>query len=455
MKKLTCLILILSLISSNVYAAGISIIRDSQTEHFLTDPIFAASGLNADNIKIYIVNDSTVNAFVFGGQNMFINSGLITKYRDPKVLAGVLAHEAGHIAAGHLARGSETMDNAGKALILTYLAGIAAAIAGSGDAGFAMIMGGNHIVTRLALKYNRSQEEAADRLALQYLKTANYPSDGLLELLQFFNSQQIGYKGAIDEYALTHPVSSKRINYVKANVPSDDYKRVMDKQLYAQMAKVVVKLEAFLQDPDKTLKKYDNNSDPLSQYARSIAYFKKGEINKSLKELDALLQEDEKDGYLWELKGQILFESGLVKKSIVAYKKAVELQKDRAHLAKIGLASSIIALDSKDKDLTNFAIDNLLDASKTEGENPNIFKQLSKAYHQIDNQGRAYLALAELYLLKRDETKTIEYAKLAKEKLDKDDKSALIKADDILQIVKKKKAKPTTKKQLNHMIPSF
>ena len=435
-----CLYIALLSFSFSGFAQNMSIIRDSETEDFLYDltrPIFKAADLNPDNIKIYIVNDSSINAFVFGGQNVFINSGLITKYYDADVLVGVVAHEVGHIAAGHLARSGEVMSNMNSALILSYLVGIAAAVTTSPDLGYAVMMGGNQVAGRLALKYNRGQEEAADRLALLYLDKSNYPADGLLRLLQFFNSEQIGYQGVIDEYALTHPTSQKRVDYIKANLDEKhDYDRQLNLKMKPRLKLIIAKLTAFLEDPDKILTKYNNNN-PDNWYARSIAYFKKGDIKKSLQQLDYLINNFPNDGYLWELKGQILFESGFIKDSIISYQKAVKLQ-NRPYLAKIALAQSIITLNSGDKDLTDFAIDNLLDAKLVEKNNPDLFKQLAKAYSQNKNKGRAYLALAELNLLQNDEKKTLKYAKLAKEELSKDDKEGLIKADDIITIVKKK-----------------
>jgi predicted Zn-dependent protease len=148
------------------WAQGVSIIRDSETESLLADltrPIFQAANLNPDDIKIYIVNDDSLNAFVSGGQNVFINTGLIRKYKTPNALIGVIAHETGHITSGHLARSSEGAAEAERAMLLSYLLGIGAAIGGSPDAGSALIMGGSQTAERLYMRFTRTQEEAADQ----------------------------------------------------------------------------------------------------------------------------------------------------------------------------------------------------------------------------------------------------------------------------------------------------
>lgn len=415
---------------------GMSLIRDAEIEDYLYDitkPLIKAAGLNSNNIKIYLVNDSTLNAFVAGGQNIFINTGLIVKYPDPNVLIGVIAHETGHISAGHLARSSEDMQLASNAMLLSYIAGIAAAATASPDAGMALIMGGSQIAERTTLKFNRSQEEAADSLALKYLDKTNNSADGLLKLLELFDQEETGYKKEIDEYALTHPVSKKRINFIKSQAAS--LKHLSDPKLTTRLARIIVKLEAFLGDADQTLKTY-NKSDSNSRYARAIAYYKKGKTKEAIAILDNLIKDAPTDNYLYDLRGQILFESGNVKDSIIAYNQTIKLNSQN-NLARIALATAIINLNSGDKNLTDFAIENLLTAQKTEKTDGNIYKQLSVAYNQNGDLGRSYLALAELNLLKDDKVKTEKYSKLAKENLDKNDKVNLLRVDDIEEFAKK------------------
>ncbi len=422
---------------------GVSLIRDAEIEDFLYDitrPVFKAANLNPNNINIYIVNNPTLNAFVAGGQNIFINTGLITKYRNPNVLIGVIAHEAGHIAAGHLARSSEDMQNAGNVMLLTYIAGIAAAVVRP-DAGMALIMGGSQIAERTSLKFTRSQEEAADFLALKYLDKANNSADGLLELLEFFSHEESGYKQQIDEYALTHPVSKKRVNFIKANSINLSHK--ISPEFQKRLERIVIKLEAFLENPDQILKIY-NKKNPNSQYAQTIAYYKKGKTKQAIKILNNLIQATPNDNYLYDLKGQILFENGDVKESIIAYNKAVQLN-GKNNLARIALASAIINLDLGDKNLIAFAIQNLLTAQKKEKSDGNIYQQLAKAYSQSGQLGLSYLALAEISLLKEDQKKVKKYVKLAKENLDKNDKVNLLRLDDIEEFAKKIK-----NKQHNH-----
>ncbi len=430
---------------SNAYAES-GLIRDAESERFLRNlatPIFKAANLNADNIKIYIVNDDSINAFVSGGQNVFINTGLIRKYNSPDALIGVIAHETGHIAAGHLARSGEAMEKSSHAMLLSYLLGIGAAISGSPDAGQALIMGGSQTAERLYMKFTRGQEEAADQHAIEYLAKIQYPVTGLISLLEFFERETIGYKGQIDEYLLSHPVSNKRIALIKERTKNSNFSdKQVNQTLQKDMDIVLAKLEAFMEEPDAIVEKYKNQNNKLANYKKSIAFFKKGKAKQSLTFLNKVINETSLEnkieiGFLYELQGQILFELGKIDESIISYKKAIKMldEVDSAQV-KIAFAAAILSVSSNDKDLVELAIKRLQEAKKYENENPFLFKQMASAYNKINDEGRSFLALAEFNFWRGDKEKTVKYAKEAKEKLEKNNKEDLLRADDLIELAK-------------------
>ena len=436
---------------------GPSLIRDAETEKFLRQlarPIFLAADLNPQNISIYIINDNSLNAFVSGGQNVFINTGLIRKYNTPNTLIGVIAHESGHIAAGHLARSSEGSQEAQGAMLLSYLLGIGAALGGSPDVGMALLMGGNDTANRLFMKYTRGQEEAADNHAIEYLGKMQYPADGLITLLDFFQSEMIGYQGQIDEYLLSHPVSKKRIDLIRSRTQGVHFSdKKINKDLQPQMDRVLAKLEGFMENPDEILRKYQNQNDEFSNYKKSIAFFRKGEITKSIKLLDDVIEKNSaitikskydspELGFLYELKGQILFESGHIVESTITYDKALKLLAPQdSSQAKIAFVGSILALPQTDKDLVNLAIKRLDEAEKYESENPYLYKQLATAYSKINDEGRSMLALAKFNCMIGQKEKCAKYAKQAQEKLDKSAKAELVQVDDLLEDEKEENKK--------------
>jgi len=416
--------------------ADASLIRDAETEKFLhqlADPIFTAANLNSHDIKIYIVNDGSINAFVSGGQNVFINTGLIRKFKTPDALIGVIAHETGHITAGHLARSSEGAEKAEGAMLLSYLLGIGAVVAGAPDAGTALIMGGNQTAQRMYMKFTRTQEEAADQHAITYLEKLKYPATGLINLLEFFETEMIGYKNQIDEYLMSHPISRKRIEVIKERTAGKNFSdKKINQKLQQQMDRVLAKLEGFIENPDSLLR----NPDP---YVRSIALFRKGKIDESLKLLDPIIAKNPSDGFLFELKGQILFESGRIQDSVLAYNQALKLIPPQNNgVVKVAFALAILSLKTSDQDLIKLAIKQLEEARKSEEGNPLLFKQLANGYSRINDEARSLLALAEFNLLIDERKKCREYAKEAKDKFKKSDKSEIIRADDLLEMAKEK-----------------
>jgi len=421
--------------------ANISLIRDAETEKFLRNlatPIFKAADLKTENIKIYIVNDDGINAFVSGGQNVFINTGLIRKYKTPDALIGVIAHESGHITSGHLARSSEGESEAQGAMFLSYLLGIGAAVAGSPDAGMALIAGGSQSAQRLYMKFTRTQEEAADQHAIEYLDKMKYPADGLVNLLEFFESEMIGYKDQIDEYLMSHPVSRKRIDLIKTRTADKKFSdKKINQKLQPEMDQVLAKLEGFMENPDYLLKKYKDQNDDRSNYIKAIAFHRKGKVDEAVILLDEIIIKNPKDGFLFELRGEILFGNGQVENSIISYSEAIKLlPKQDSALAKISFASSILTLKKSDKDLIELAIKRLNEAKEIENENPFLFRQLASAFSKINDEPRSLLALAEFNLLVGDKKKSLKYAKEAKEKLDKSQKYELLHADDLIELAK-------------------
>ncbi len=443
-------------ISQNVWAGNRtpSLIRDAETEKFLRElsrPIFLAANLNPENIALYIVNDDSINAFVSGGQNVFVNTGLIRKYKTPDTLIGVIAHESGHIAAGHLARNKEGAESAEGAMLLSYLLGIGAALGGSPDAAMALILGGSQSATRLYMTYNRGQEEAADNHAIEYLSKMQYPADGLVTLLQSFEREMIGYKGQIDEYLLSHPISKKRIELIKNRTAEWKFSdQKINQELQPQMTRVLAKLEGFMENPETVLRKYFGQNDENSNYIKSIAFFRKGEIGQSLKLLDAIIDKysnitlqshytSSELGFLYELRGQILFESGRIFDASLAYDKAIKLLKDRdAAQARIAFGSSILALPQDDKDLLKLAIKRFEEAKKFEENNPLLMRNMAVAYNKIGQEGKSLLALAQFNCMIGEKEKCIKYAKQAKNKLAKSNKADALQADDLIDGEKKK-----------------
>ena len=207
-------LLLFTLFASSTFSYA-NIIRDAEIENFLEEishPIFNAANLNLNSVDIYIFNDKSINAFVACGQKVFVNTGLIQAFETPSMLRGVMAHETGHIAGGHLARSDEALERAQTPMIVGLLLGIGAAIAGDGDAAQALLLGSQQIAQGMVAKYSRSQESAADQAAFKYLEDIQKSSDGMLEVLYKFANQEALSSHRQSIRVRSHPISLSLIH---------------------------------------------------------------------------------------------------------------------------------------------------------------------------------------------------------------------------------------------------
>jgi len=433
LKYLVALIINLSVIlfNANICLAQIAIIRESQTEKTIRDiatPLFIHAGLDANNVKIYIINDNSINAFVSGGQNIFVNLGLIQKFENPEIIAGVLAHEIGHIAGGHLAKSSEVYNQNLTTTLIGYLLGVGAIASGNSQAGTALILGSSHIGNRLALKYSRNQEEEADILALKYLEESKYPNTGLLKILNYFQQENIGLKGQIDEFAITHPISSSRIKLIKNfNEKNNQKNYKLPEDIYHNYSRTRAKLKGFLGDINEDLSNNSLNIDDNSNLIFAIYYHRQGDFKNSQNILDRIIKKHPKDGFLYELKADFLIAENKIYDAIFNYQKALKLLDAKSKvLAQINLASAIIKLKTTDHFLLNFASKNLKKALFIENDNSLIYQELAKIYFLQNLSAPANLAMAQYNFLINDIEKCQKYAKISIAEFDKcDDKNYL------------------------------
>jgi predicted Zn-dependent protease len=300
------------LLTQTASAHAANLIRDAEIEALLSDyatPIFRAAALGSQNINIHIVGDKTFNAFVIDGQNMFIHVGAITKSETPNQLIGVIAHEAGHIAGGHLARLKVQMSRMESAALIMNLIGIGAMIGGAvsgggndvGEAGAAVLFGGTSIIQRSILSYRRAEESAADQAAVSYLNRTKQSVQGMLETFRHFADQSLGSVNFIDPYIQSHPMPQDRIAQLRDLAERSAYYNAKDPpQLQFRHDMVRAKLEAFTNKNNAAyvMRKYPETDRTLpARYARAITRYFAAGVDGAMKDLDALLAEQPNNPY--------------------------------------------------------------------------------------------------------------------------------------------------------------
>lgn len=371
------------------------ILRDTEIENdirTLGTPIWRAAGLDAETMGIYIVDDAQLNSFVAGGQAIFINSGLIERAETPNMLIGVIAHETGHIAGGHILRALEAMKNASIETILAEVVAMGAAVAGGGNG--APLIAAQGAGQRAYMAFSVAQEATADHAAMKFLDRSGQSSRGLLKFFEILQANEPLSGEPTDPWARTHPLTTERIDYLRHHVEDSPYSNTPDPPQFVTLLKQVqVKLHAFLDNPSATLRAYpQSDHSPDARYARAIAYYRIPQLDKALPEVDGLIRDFPKNPYYDELKGQMLFENGRIREAIAPYEAAVKLAPD-ASLIRIALAQAYV--ESNDAALNKRAIAYLEDASRVEGREDLVWRLLATAYGRDNQLGKAALALAE------------------------------------------------------------
>ena len=405
------------------------LLRDAETENnikTMAAPIWRAAGLEPSDVGIYLVQDNQLNSFVAGGQAIFINSGLVLRAENPNQLIGVIAHETGHIAGGHVLRAKEAMRNASIESIIAMVAAAGASVLGRSGA---PLLGAAGVGERSFLQFSIAQEATADHAALNFLDRSCQSARGLLQFFEILQSNELLTGERQESWVRTHPLTQQRVQYIRDHVQQARCSNTPDSPASIELLRrIKAKLHAFIDDPSKTLSSYPTSDrSPIARYARAIAYYRMPKLDLALPEIDGLIRDFPNDPYYRELKGQMLFENGRVRDAMRPYEDAVKLAPSAA-LLRISLSQ--VYIESGDPALNKRAIAYLNDASRAEGRESQIWRFLAIAYGRDNQIGMAALSLAEEALSNGKKKDAMQQALRAKQMLTKNSPS-YFRADDI------------------------
>lgn len=433
-------------------AQGLSIIRDAEIETVIRDisaPLFQEAGFSRDSIRIIIVQNSALNAFVAGGHNIFLNTGLLLRAENAGELAGVIAHELSHIASGHLARGHAAMEGISFQAMLATILGLAAAVgSGNAEAGAVIMTGGQAAALAGFLKYNRTQEASADHGAISYLNGARLSARGLLSFMEKLEGEELLPSSQQSEYVRTHPLTADRINFLRHAVAQSRYSdRAFPAAWNRDFPRMQAKLLGYLY-PDRALHMREGLAEGIpARYAKAIALFRRGKMPEAVRMMDDLIEEEPENAYFHELKGDILFEAGEAVRAAKAYQKAVDLRPDSG-LIKIDYAHVLTGIAREKQGRTGKAPHDVLDeaigllqqAKEDENLNPGLYRFLAVAYGMKGEEGYARLNLAEEAVLQNDLDTAERQISYAEANLPEKAVQARLRVADLKELVAQRRA---------------
>lgn len=418
---------------------GPRLLRDTEIEQLLRDyarPVLRAAGLEKQNIQVSIINDPSFNAFVADGRRIFVNYGALMQSTTPNQLIGVLAHETGHLAGGHLSKLRSQLAQAQTQMIVAMLLGVGAMVAGGGrnsgstNAGLAAIAGPQEMIRRNLLSYQRQQEENADRAGVRFLNATGQSAKGMYETFRRFTDESLFSSRGADPYLQSHPMPADRVAALEALAKTSPYwDKKDDPALQRRHDMMRAKTSGFMERPETVYRRYPLSDTSLpARYARAISTYLHGDPRSAQAQIETLIQTEPRNPYFYELKGQALLEGGKPNEAIAPLRKAVELS-HRAPLIEMLLGQALVATDNKA--YANEAISILKAALVRETEAPLGYAQLAMAYGRRGEYAEADLASAQAAYLRGDSKTARALAARAKTRFAVGT-PGWVKADDIV-----------------------
>lgn len=406
------------LLAAPAEAQGRKVIRDAEIESIIRDfatPLFQAAGLNPQAIDVYLIEDKSLNAFVAGGQNLFIHTGLLIGSEEPLQLIGVIAHETGHIAGGHIAARIEELKNTQTKVLATYVLGLGAAIA-TGQPGLAaaILSGGQDIALKGLLSYSRSQEQAADQAAVKYLNATGQSPGGLLDFMRILGDQEMLLSSSQDPYIRTHPLNRERVTFLEEQTRLSPDRDAPARPEFVELHKRMrAKLVGFLEPIERVFRKYPESDTSLeSRYARAIAHYRRPDLKMALPLIEELIAERPEDPYFHELRGQMLFENGRIAEAVPEYQAAIRLRPDSSQLT---LALARAQIEMNDPALNREALTHLKKTLDHEPNNAGAWRLVAIAYGRMGDTGMTALSLAEAALARKEAPEARDQAQRAQQ----------------------------------------
>jgi len=378
---------------------GITLLQDTETERLLRsyeDPILRVAGIDPAAVKMYLVNDTSLNAFVAEGQNIFVNAGAFIELQSPNEMTGVLAHETGHMAGGHLIRDTGAIEKAEIPMLLAMALGIGAAIAGAGEAGMILMGMGESAAQAQFMSFSRVQEATADQMGQRFLRETHQSGEGMVHVFERMADESAREVKNPEQFASDHPADRDRVALLQSEADASPYRDVPDSpQAIHAFEMVKAKVIGFLLPVHDVFNRYplSDKSEP-ARYARAMVYMRVPDLPKALAEINSLIKDEPKNPYFYEVLGQVYVTMSQPMKGIAPYQTAVNLLPDAPEI-RVSLAAAQIA--TEDKTLEKAAIENLKIAQQQDGDNDFGWYEMAQAYSDVGNEPMANLSTAERY----------------------------------------------------------
>ncbi len=410
---------------------GASLINDTETEKLLyklVEPLATAANIPDGRLKIYIINEEDFNAFVRGGEDVYVYTGLLKQIKSPSAFQAVVAHELGHMLGGHTAQMADRISAEIKRTMLIQALGVGLMVAGGNPSlGAGVMAGASGVATQSMAAFTRDEERIADDMGVDLIVRAKQNPNGFITVLEQMNEMTGAFEAKINPNRINHPLTTERLKNVKAKIKDLDINYKTHDTYSDEYEMVRAKLVGYLDTPKRVLELYPySDKSDSGLYARAIANMRSGNLDGARMGAQTLISRNPDNPYYYELLGDIEYQFGHYDDSVQSYEKSLELT-DNAPQIQTALA---LVLTERNKPNDRPRAIELTKRATLSEPAPLTYWVMSRAYGD-DDIGRSNWAMAEYYHMNGKSDNAKKYAKLAQKKLKKTDPE-YIKAGDII-----------------------
>ena len=344
------------------------------------------------DFQFYLVKDDAINAFAVPGGYVFINTGLVAAASSEEEVAGVLAHEMGHVTARHVTQqiGRST------AISLLSLATMLGAIFLAKDPKTAAAVSSAAMAgsSSMELKYSREMEEQADRLGFQTMIRAGYNPTGMVTLMKKLMAQN-ALGDLVPSYLTTHPGPEQRVVYLEGLVETART-RLPPLADPARFRRVHTRLLVEQKDAETAVGHFaaevrDHPGDADALYGLALAYQKAGKAAQAQETYRKAIAAAPNDADVVRDLGVSLLLSGRAAEAIEQFRRAVTIHPDD------GLAWYYLGLAQKEREEFKDAV---ISFQRAVDDDPDNFEALYNLGISLGNAGdecRAFHFLGVYY----------------------------------------------------------
>ena len=414
-------------------ARAVSIINDTETEKLITElisPLASAANIPDGRLRVHIVNDNDFNAFVMGGDDVYVYTGLLEQIKSPAALQAVIAHELGHTLGGHMAQMSARMDAEMKRAMMIQALGIGLMVAGGNPSlGAGVLAGAGGVAQQSMLAFSRDEERIADDMGVDIMASAGLNPNAFIDVFEQMRDMSDAFESRVNPTRVNHPLTAERLKNVREKIAKTKFKKQDKKTTARQSAEyelVRAKLIGYLDTSARVLTAYPySDKSDAAIYARAIANMRGGNLDAARTGAQTLISRNPNNPYFYELLGDIEFQFGHYDDGVTAYEKSLKIIPDAPQIQ----TALALVLNERNKPNDKERAAELTRTAILTEPSPLAYWVLAQTFD--DGDGRADWAMAEYYSMNNNEKNAKSYAKRARKKL-KSDTPEYIKSGDIL-----------------------